>query len=79
MKCTNCGNELNPGQKFCTKCGTPAPAPETKSMGMQCPACGKALNPGQNSVQVAVLLLPRLLLKPSRLLRHCSALLVARH
>lgn len=47
MKCTNCGNELNPGQKFCTKCGTPAPAPETKSMGMQCPACGKALNPGQ--------------------------------
>ena len=47
MKCTNCGNELNPGQKFCTKCGTPAPAPETKSMEMQCPSCGKALNPGQ--------------------------------
>ncbi len=47
MKCTNCGNELNPGQKFCTKCGTPAPAPETKSAGLQCPSCGKALNPGQ--------------------------------
>lgn len=47
MKCTNCGNELNPGQKFCTKCGTPAPAPEVKSAGLQCPSCGKALNPGQ--------------------------------
>lgn len=47
MKCTNCGNELNSGQKFCTKCGTPAPAPEAKSAGLQCPSCGKALNPGQ--------------------------------
>ena len=47
MKCTNCGNELNSGQKFCTKCGTPAPAPEAKSAGLQCPSCGKALNPSQ--------------------------------
>ena len=50
MNCTKCGNQLNPGQKFCTKCGTPvaaAPAPETKAMGAQCPKCGNVLNPGQ--------------------------------
>ena len=50
MNCTKCGNQLNPGQKFCTKCGTPVaavPAPETKAMGAQCPKCGNVLNPGQ--------------------------------
>lgn len=25
MKCPNCGNELNPNQKFCTKCGKEVP------------------------------------------------------
>ena len=49
MQCPKCGKALNPGQKFCTGCGTPvaAPAAESKAMGMQCPKCGKALNPGQ--------------------------------
>lgn len=50
MKCTSCGNELKPGQKFCTKCGTPvavAFASETKTIGAQCPKCGNVLNPRQ--------------------------------
>ena len=51
MNCTNCGNELKPGQKFCTKCGTPvavaATATESKSIGASCTNCGNALKPGQ--------------------------------
>jgi serine/threonine protein phosphatase PrpC len=26
MKCSNCGDDLRPGAKFCNKCGAPAPA-----------------------------------------------------
>lgn len=51
MNCTNCGNELRPGQKFCTKCGTPvaaaASATESKTVGATCTNCGNALKPGQ--------------------------------
>ena len=51
MKCTNCGNELKPGQKFCTKCGTPvvaaAAATESNTIGATCRNCGNALKPGQ--------------------------------
>lgn len=51
MNCTKCGNELKPGQKFCTKCGTPvvaaATATESKTIGTTCPNCGNALKPGQ--------------------------------
>ena len=51
MNCTKCGNELKPGQKFCTKCGTPvvaaATATESKAIGTTCPNCGNALKPGQ--------------------------------
>ena len=48
MNCTNCGNELKPGQKFCTKCGTPVTATQSKAIGGEtCPNCGNALKPGQ--------------------------------
>lgn len=51
MNCTNCGNELKPGQKFCTKCGTPvavaATATESKSIGASCTNCGNTLKAGQ--------------------------------
>lgn len=29
MKCVHCGNELMPGSKFCTNCGTPVSEPVT--------------------------------------------------
>lgn len=51
MKCTNCGNEFKPGQKFCTKCGTPvvtvASATENKTVGATCFNCGNVLKVGQ--------------------------------
>lgn len=31
MKCVHCGNELMPGSKFCTNCGTPVSEPVTLS------------------------------------------------
>ena len=34
MKCTNCGEEIEDGMKFCGLCG--APAPQNK----KCPSCG---------------------------------------
>ena len=49
-QCTKCGNELKPGARFCTKCGTPVSAPvdqmKSASQSMSCPKCGKALKPG---------------------------------
>lgn len=37
MNCTNCGSPINPGSKFCTRCGTaiatPSAAPVTSSQG----------------------------------------------
>ena len=46
-KCTKCGSEINPGNKFCMKCGTPAPAQvNQKEMGNVCPKCGKEVKPG---------------------------------
>ncbi len=30
MKCSNCGEELRPGARFCNKCGTPAPADQAE-------------------------------------------------
>lgn len=51
MKCTNCGNEIKPGQKFCTKCGAPvvtaASATENKTVGATCFNCGNVLKVGQ--------------------------------
>lgn len=49
-RCINCGAEINPGAKFCVKCGTlvpssviePAPAPERL-----CTVCGAKLKEGQ--------------------------------
>lgn len=32
MKCTNCGAELRPGDKFCTKCGAKVEASSTKTV-----------------------------------------------
>ena len=42
---------MKPGQKFCTKCGTPVAATttatESKNIDASCPNCGNALKPGQ--------------------------------
>ena len=50
MQCPNCGAPVNPGQKFCTKCGAKMDAtpqqPEMLSANV-CPSCGAPLNPGQ--------------------------------
>lgn len=43
MKCPNCNSELMEGAKFCTACGTPAPAADD---GPACPSCGQTLTPG---------------------------------
>lgn len=45
-KCNKCGNVLKPGQKFCTKCGTPATQPQEaakSAVPAQCPQCGNKL------------------------------------
>lgn len=50
MQCPKCGNPVNPGQKFCTKCGTKinaAPQQPVNSSANVCPSCGAPLNPGQ--------------------------------
>lgn len=51
MKCTNCGNELMPGKKFCTACGTPASVQNCEQkampMAMRCSNCGNELLPGK--------------------------------
>ena len=52
-KCSKCGNELNDGQKFCMKCGTPVSANPQSAVKQQlatatvCAKCGNPLNPGQ--------------------------------
>ena len=47
MKCTNCGNTLIPGKKFCTKCGAKVIEQEKATHSMQCPSCGNTLIPGK--------------------------------
>jgi len=50
MQCPKCGSEIQPGQKFCTKCGQPlnaVPQQQVKSSNNACPSCGAPLNPGQ--------------------------------
>ena len=47
MKCTNCGNTLIPGKKFCTKCGARVIEQEKATHSMQCPSCGNTLIPGK--------------------------------
>lgn len=37
-QCTKCGKNLNPGSRFCPRCGTPMAQPRTKTT---CPACGQ--------------------------------------
>lgn len=50
MQCPKCGSPVNPGQKFCTKCGTKmetaSQQPVTSSVNV-CLSCGNPLNPGQ--------------------------------
>ena len=52
-KCSKCGNEIQEGQKFCMKCGTPVSADNNKSTSsainepLVCSKCGNPLNPGQ--------------------------------
>ena len=45
MKCSNCQNELNPGAKFCTICGTSTEQP-AQTIANICPFCGKELRQG---------------------------------
>ena len=44
MNCPNCGELINDGQKFCAKCGTPAPTPAANSV--FCPNCGTKVEGG---------------------------------
>ena len=52
-KCLKCGNEIQEGQKFCMKCGTPVSADNNKRASstikepLVCSKCGNPLNPGQ--------------------------------
>lgn len=46
MKCTSCGASIDPGSKFCTKCGAPVPVnlkKETDSGPKYCASCGEKL------------------------------------
>ncbi|MCC8096972.1 MAG: zinc ribbon domain-containing protein [Eubacterium sp.] len=48
MRCTNCGAELNSGDKFCPYCGKAFKGEQQKkvnSYGGICPSCGKKNNP----------------------------------
>lgn len=52
MQCPKCGAPVNPGQKFCTKCGHKLMVPQpnsdsTISKVSACPKCGAPVNPGQ--------------------------------
>ena len=42
--CTECGEELPEGMRFCPNCGTPAPQDEMQPN--LCPGCGKEYTPG---------------------------------
>lgn len=44
--CSNCGNELKQGAKFCDKCGTQVKTPHQEphvSGGTACPSCGSLI------------------------------------
>ena len=50
MQCPKCGNTaIQPGQKFCTKCGQPLGklVSKSKTSSETCPKCGAPVNPGQ--------------------------------
>ena len=52
MQCPKCGAPVNPGQKFCTKCGQPmanlqSNANTSNTNQSVCPKCGAPVNPGQ--------------------------------
>lgn len=52
MQCPKCGAPINPGQKFCTKCGQSLAAnqstPQDNAANSHtCPKCGAPVNPGQ--------------------------------
>lgn len=50
MQCPKCGKPVNPGQKFCTGCGTKidaVPQQPVNSSANACPSCGAPMNPGQ--------------------------------
>lgn len=52
MQCPKCGAPVNPGQKFCTKCGQPMSNPQSNANTSNtnqsvCPKCGAPVNPGQ--------------------------------
>lgn len=49
VTCNKCGNVLNPGAKFCTKCGNPVASSQDNrilSSGDVCPQCNTPLKPG---------------------------------
>ena len=46
-KCLKCGNELQDGQKFCMKCGTPVSVNPQPAAPAVCSKCGNPLKPGQ--------------------------------
>lgn len=50
MQCPKCGSPVNPGQKFCTKCGqslNAVPQQPVATPANVCSACGAPMNPGQ--------------------------------
>ncbi|MBQ2168564.1 MAG: zinc-ribbon domain-containing protein, partial [Prevotella sp.] len=46
-KCLKCGNELQDGQKFCMKCGTPVSVNPQPAAPAVCSKCGNPLKPCQ--------------------------------
>ena len=45
MKCTACGKEVPPENRFCIHCGAPVSQGESEAV-MKCTACGKEIPPG---------------------------------
>ena len=44
--CQQCGSILRPGVRFCTECGTPAPAAPSREGMLNCPRCNGLLKQG---------------------------------
>lgn len=48
MYCTNCGNKINDGELFCSKCGSKTKQEMTYKL--VCRACGGSLNVDSNNI-----------------------------